>query len=303
MSYRFTIFTPSYNRAHTLPKVYASIQGQTFRDFEWLIVDDGSSDNTRDLVAQWSSEATFPIHYVYQRNGHKKTAINTGVKHAQGELFLILDSDDEMLPSSLQVFNDAWQAIPEVTRGRYAGVTGLCIDQSGELVGSTFPSDLLDSDAIGIRYEHKVSGEKWGFNTTAVMRLFPFPEDIPGLVPEALIWNRIAKEYQMRFINQVVRIYHDEGDSISRTSVIKNTPGFRLFYHESLCNEWTRILTAPIAIFKLAANTVRYDLHCQDMRTINPHAFGQCGLGAKLIRWLAYPVAFWQYQKDKRQAI
>lgn len=301
MSYCFTIFTPSYNRAHTLPKVYASIQAQTFRDFEWLIVDDGSTDNTRNLVEQWMRDASFPIRYIYQQNGHKKTAINNGVRHAQGDLFLILDSDDEMLPNSLQIFNDAWQSIPEDDRSHYTGITGLCVDQHGEGIGSQFPQDVLDSDSISIRYNHHVTGEKWGFNTTAVMRAFPFPENIPGLVPEALIWNRIAKQYKMRFINQVVRIYHDEGDSITRTSVIKNTPGMRTFYHESLCDEWTRIIIAPIAILKLAANSVRYDLHCQDMRS-SPDEFSRCGIGAKLMRWLVYPVAYWQYRKDKKNS-
>lgn len=300
MTPRFTIFTPTYNRAHTLPKVYASIQAQTFRDFEWLVVDDGSSDNTQELVERWKQEANFPIHYVYQPNGHKKTAINTGVREAQGELFLILDSDDEMLPNSLKIFNDYWLAIPEAQRQDYTGITALCMDQHGQLVGNRFPKDIIDSDSVSIRYDHKITGEKWGFNRTDIMRQFPFPENIPGLVTEALVWNRIAKTYKMRFINEIVRIYYDEADSLTRTSMIRNTPGFRTYYHETLCNEWRRFFKAPLSILKLAANSIRFDLHCQDMSTASRHV-AQCGWGATLLRTLAYPVGYLAYQLDKQK--
>ncbi|MDP5238381.1 glycosyltransferase family A protein [Uliginosibacterium sp. 31-16] len=93
----FTVFTPTYNRAAVL---YDSLCAQTCRDFEWLIVDDGSTDDTRELVARWQSEAGFSIHYVWQKNGHKKTAMNRGAAEARGELFLTLDSDDACLPDA-----------------------------------------------------------------------------------------------------------------------------------------------------------------------------------------------------------
>jgi glycosyltransferase involved in cell wall biosynthesis len=300
MSYRFTVFTPTYNRAHTLPKVYASLQTQTFRDFEWLVVDDGSTDATRTLVESWIAEEKFPIHYCYQKNGHKKTAINHGVREAKGELFLILDSDDEIPSDALKILIEAWQTIPETKRHLFAGVTGLCVDQKGKLVGSTFPQDVYDSDSISIRYEAKVEGEKWGFNTTAIMRQFPFPEDIQGLVPEALIWNRIARHYKMRFINQVVRIYHDEVDSISRSSVISNARGFSVFYNESLCYEWRRWFSDPIGVMKLAANSLRYERHIQENAPRVFEMLQTCGFGAVLLRWIAFPIAYWQYRKDKR---
>jgi glycosyltransferase involved in cell wall biosynthesis len=299
--YRFTIFTPSYNRAHTLAKVYASIQQQSFRDFEWLVVDDGSTDNTGELIKRWASEASFPIRYIYQPNGHKKTAINTGVSHAQGELFLILDSDDEMLPHSLQIFNDYWQEIPEEERKQYTGITGLCIDQHGQPVGDRFPQHVLDSDSISIRYDYHIRGEKWGFNRTDVLRQFPFPEEIPGLVTEALVWDRIARQYKMRFINEVVRIYHDEPDSLTRTSMIRNTPGFRTYYNEALCHEWSRVFCAPLSVLKLAANSVRFDLHCKDMQPNKNDTNNICSWGARLLRWLTYPLGYLVYRMDKQK--
>lgn len=295
--HQFTVFTPTYNRAHTLPKVYASLQQQSCRDFEWLVVDDGSTDNTKALVERWASEASFPIRYIYQTNGHKKKAINTGVRHAQGALFLILDSDDEIVPHALQILLDAWLAIPADERTQYAGVTGLCIDQHGQMVGSKFPQDVMDSDAINIRYNYTVTGEKWGFNTTQVMREFPFPEEIPGLVSEALIWNRIARRYKMRFINQVLRIYHDEADSLTRTNMGKNAQGFHLFYTETICQEWHYVFKRPSVVFRIAANAVRFALHLRQQGQPTP-LLPSCALMPALLALISLPVAYWFYRKD-----
>ncbi|MGQ9564843.1 MAG: glycosyltransferase family 2 protein, partial [Thermogutta sp.] len=96
---RFTVFTPTYNRAHTLSRTYESIRRQTIRDFEWVIVDDGSTDGTDELVQQWQQECNdFPIRYFWQPNQHKKVAFNRGVREAKGQWFVPIDSDDELLP-------------------------------------------------------------------------------------------------------------------------------------------------------------------------------------------------------------
>ena len=103
--YIFTVFTPTYNRAHTLSRVYKSLADQTFKNFEWLIVDDGSTDGTKVLIEKWTEEASFPIRYFYQENQGKHIAHNLGVKKARGELFLSLDSDDTCVPEALERFN------------------------------------------------------------------------------------------------------------------------------------------------------------------------------------------------------
>ena len=96
--YTFTVFTPTCNRCATLPRVYASLAAQTFRDFEWLIVDDGSTDCTAALVDKWTAQADFPIRYLRQENRGKHIASNRAVREARGELFLVLDSDDACVP-------------------------------------------------------------------------------------------------------------------------------------------------------------------------------------------------------------
>lgn len=129
--YKFTVFTPTYNRVQTLSRVYESLQVQTFSDFEWLIVDDGSVDRTRELVEGWQMEACFPIHYLWQENQGKHVAFNYALQEARGELFLTLDSDDACVPEALERFYFHWNAIPENRKGQFSAVTALCKDQNG----------------------------------------------------------------------------------------------------------------------------------------------------------------------------
>ena len=139
----FTVFTATYNRAHLLSRVYNSLRQQTFRDFEWLVVDDGSTDDTRTVVETLQREADFPIRYIYQENGHKKTAFNRGVKEAKGDLFLPLDHDDEATPHALEIFHRHWITIPDDLRSKFTGVCGLCINEKGQIIGDSFPSDVF----------------------------------------------------------------------------------------------------------------------------------------------------------------
>jgi glycosyltransferase involved in cell wall biosynthesis len=282
--YRFTVFTPTFNRSHTLPRVHESLKQQTFRNFEWLIIDDGSTDNTQELVKIWQQENLFPIRYFWQENAHKKTAFNQGVQKAEGEFFLTLDSDDEALPNALEILNQHWQNIPELVRVEFSAVTGLCIDDTGKIVGSRYPTDVFDSDSLAIRYRYKIKGEKWGFQRTDVLRKFPFPENIQGLVPESVVWSAISSSYKTRFVNDVLRIYHAEVDSIMHTGIAnpqKDSDGLALWTRDVICNEWRWFFLDPLWFLKIAANYTRFHLHLQKrqpgkhwpLHGIVPHLF------------------------------
>jgi glycosyltransferase involved in cell wall biosynthesis len=207
-AHTFTVFTPTYDRAHTLPRVYDSLRHQTFADFEWLIVDDGSRDGTRDLVARWRAENPFRIRYVTQEHAGKHVAANRAVELARGELFLTLDSDDACVPDALERLKRHWDAIPAGERDRYAAVTGLCVDQDGRLVGDRYPGDVLDSDPIELVYRYGVKGEKWGFTRTSILRHFPFPTaNGMTFVPEGVVWDSIGLHYRTRYVNEALRVY------------------------------------------------------------------------------------------------
>ncbi len=259
----FTVFTPTYNRAHTLHRVYESLAAQTLRDFEWLIVDDGSTDGTDDLVAQWTADASFPITYMRQENQGKHVAFNTGVRYARGELFLPLDSDDGCVPEALERFRHHWEAIPSVEREGFTAVTALCMDQSGKIVGDRFPNDVTDSDSLEIHYRYGVRGEKWGFHRTSVLREFPFPEDVKRqYIGESLLWTRIARCYRTRFVNEALRIYYiDEPSMVHGQRPGRNAVGGRMRHLVVLNEERDFFRVAPLEFLRSAGLYARYCFH------------------------------------------
>ncbi len=232
MTFQFTVFTPTFNRAHTLPRVYRSLCAQIFRDFEWLIVDDGSTDNTATVVERWQAEARFPIRYVRQENSGKPAAFNLGVFQAHGELFLNLDSDDECVPEALDRLKFWWDAIPEQQKPHVCGVTALCKRPDGTPVGEGFPRDIMDCSTLDMNYRYGCRFEKWGFIRTDVLRLYPFPV-IPGekFIAESLVWNRVGLRYQTRFVNERLRVYHTTVGSLNGAAR-RNPKGASLYYRE-----------------------------------------------------------------------
>ena len=266
-TYTFTVFTPTYNRAHTLHRVHDSLVVQTDRDFEWLIVDDGSTDGTEALVRDWQRQASFPIRYLTQPHAGKHVAVNLGVREARGELFLTVDSDDALVPHALERYRHHWQSIPESIRGRFSAVTALVADENGRLIGSRFPHDPTDASALEIRFRYKVTGDKAGFQRTALLRETPLPE-VPGysgLVPESLVWNAIARRYKERFVNEVLKVawLGDPGDRLSNPAAdpARIAPGVLLGYEQLLGEDirWARY--APIEFLVEAARYSRMAFH------------------------------------------
>lgn len=303
--YKFTVFTPTFNRARTLGHVYESLKAQTFHNFEWLIVDDGSTDNTRELLAQWRQKSDFPIRYVYQENSGKHVAFNLAAREAQGELFLVLDSDDTCVPEALARFKFHWDSIPDYQREEFSGVTALCADQHGKVVGDEFPQDVTDSDSLEITYRFKVRGEKWGFLRTEVLRRYPFPvlEKQCPYVPEGVIWAAIARRYKTRFVNEVLRIYWSDGspasDQLTRWQLSRRAYG-HLLWDLSVMNEqidWFRY--APLQFMRSAAGYVRYSYHTgvgvfRQVKQLN-------NLLAKALWLMMWPVGLLIYLADRRE--
>ena len=273
----FTVFTPTFNRAHTLHRVYDSLRVQTFRDFEWVIVDDGSSDHTSELVKRWEREADFPIRYFYQENRGKHVAFNRGVREANGELFLPLDSDDACIPTALERFVYHWENIPLEKRDAFTGVCALCMDQNGKLVGDLFPFNPTDSDSMEIRYRYKVKGEKWGFNRKDILMRFPFPEyEHMKFILEGFVWDYIARVFKTRFINELLRIYYTQdpkgSDQLSRAlSNIKDAAsekyaiGASIYYEFLLNNNIRWVQYDVLGFFMYAVNYIRFSLHSRKM--------------------------------------
>jgi glycosyltransferase involved in cell wall biosynthesis len=254
----FTVFTPSYNRAHTLHRVYDSLCAQTLRDFEWIVIDDGSTDNTAELVADWTKRADFPIRYFKQKHAGKHIGHNLAVREARGRLFMVFDSDDACVPHALERIAYHWNSIPTSERHAFFAVNGLCCDQHGRLVGDRFPFSPFDSNLREKRYVHRVRGEKRGAVVTDVLRRFPFPEiKMTHFVPEGAIWLEISKNYKIRYVNEVFRIYFidddDTGATLTKTKMLdENAPGRLYYYVWLLNNDLSYFFHSPLPFLKAA---------------------------------------------------
>ena len=253
----FTVFTPTYNRAHTLHRVFESLCEQTFRDFEWLLVDDGSTDNTKELIETWVKMADFPIRYFWQENSGKHIAYNSGIREARGQMFAVLDSDDALVPNALERLFKLWNDIPECERSSFCLLGGHCRDQDGALIGSTFPRSPFDTTAQESAFVYRIRGEKFVVRRTEIFRRYPFPE-IAGTnyIPEPLVGLQIGRSYKFRFVNEVFRIYYVDktpGNLSSRRNVAMGARG-RLCYNVWLLNHEIKYFWySPVPFIKAAA--------------------------------------------------
>ena len=290
--YQFTVFTPTYNRAYTLDRVYESLKAQTFPNFEWLIIDDGSTDNTHELVQQWQQEADFPIRYIYQENAGKHVACNRAVKEAKGEFFLIFDSDNACVPETLERFKYNWDSIPEAQKSQFAGVTALSMDWQGRLLGTAFPIDVIDSSTFEIRHPRFLSGEKWRLIKTSVMQDFSFPEiDGENFISEGIVWNRILCKYKNRYINEKLQIVEFLKDGLTVSSVkirAANPKGARLYYKEYLLLDYHFVYK-----IKNIINYIRFSIHgkLQIKLIILESKY-------KFLTFLLLPFGYFFYKKD-----
>ena len=247
-SYPVTVFTPTYNRAYILGDLYHSLQRQTCMDFEWLIVDDGSVDDTKALVASWQGEENpFPIRYVYQENGGKCRAINRGLKEADGRLFFTVDSDDYLTDDAIEKVIRWDGELPK--DGHFCGYVGNRGITPTQTPNRLFPGGYLDGTALD-RYD-QVDGERAFVFYTEIHRKYLYPE-FPGekFLTEAVTWDLMAHDgYKMRFYNDIIWIWEYKDDGLTRAGYrvfLENPQGTGLFFrqkaeflHYSLWNKLT----------------------------------------------------------------
>ena len=230
-----TIFTPTYNRGHLLQRLYESLCHQTFNDFEWIIIDDGSVDNTEDVVKTFLSENLINIRYIKQDNGGKHRAINHGVRVAKGELFFIVDSDDQLPSDSLYIISRTYKAVR--SDKSFAGISGLDSSIDGKIIGTGLPIDYIDCSTLDIEYKYCITGDLAEVFRTDVLKEFPFPEiDGEKFCPEDLVWHRIALKYKLRYINKVIYYaeYQDDGLTSKIIRIRMNSPMASITYYSEL---------------------------------------------------------------------
>lgn len=232
--HRITVFTPTYNRAYIIGNLYESLKIQSFTDFEWLVVDDGSSDNTKDLFDKWMQEDnSFEIRYVYKSNGGKHTAINEGLKLAEGKLFFTVDSDDYLTDDAIEKLI-LWESeLPKDKK--FCGVAGNLGTSETETPNSSINGEYFDGTALS-RYQG-IDGERALAFYTDIHRKYLYPVfENEKFMTEAVAWNRMAKDgYFIRYFNDIIWIYEYMSDGLTKAgkSVFVNNPmGYGLWLRE-----------------------------------------------------------------------
>ncbi len=232
----FTIFIPTYNRAYSVGDTIKSCFNSSFNDFEVLVIDDGSSDDTGALVKQLQQDLSADIRYVYQENQGKHVAFNTAVALARGTLFLTLDSDDTLLEDGLKDLYDLWQEMSEEQTKTFASIEFRCLENG--VASSAYPEPYLDSTYVEKRLICESRGEKRSAYRTEVLKEFPYPV-FPGerYSRPGLIDIRIARKYKTRFSNIIVidAGHFPDGIGANRRQVIKSAPNaYRQYFLEEI---------------------------------------------------------------------
>ena len=195
-----TILTPTYNRAAYLPRLFESLKAQTNRDFLWLVVDDGSEDDTENLIASYGQQGV-ELRYIRQENGGKHTALNRGIAEIQSELTFIVDSDDYLPENAVETV----LAYHE----KYRGTPGLCgysflrCHGDGRVNTAYFPSDELIGSYAQVRINGGIGGDKAEVFYTEILKKYPFPV-LSGekFMPEDTVWMQMSGPYQMVHMNK-----------------------------------------------------------------------------------------------------
>lgn len=230
-----TIFTPTYNRAYSISKLYDSLLKQTDKNFEWVIVDDGSTDNTKDLVYEWIKNGRIKIQYFKQKNGGKHRAINRGLELSKGELFFIVDSDDWLSENAIERIYSHYEQIKGDEL--FAGICGLRVYSNGQRIGGEQEFGILDCNALDFRYKYNIKGDMSEVFITDILRQYKFPE-IEGetFCPESLVWNRIAQKYNMRYFYEKIYYceYLPDGLSAKNMKIRANSPIATCTYYAEL---------------------------------------------------------------------
>lgn len=235
-----TILTPTFNRARTLPRLYESLRRQRASAFEWLVVDDGSTDDTRALLARFAANAPFPVRVIHQPNGGKHVAVNTGVAQARGTWLFIVDSDDWLPGNALKVVLEALRDL-----AAHPEVQGVCFrrtDAVGQLLGRDCTDWPVPWETTPTRAGRAAGGDLAYVFRRRAMAAEPFPV-IAGerFVPDQYAWNRIADRGAIRFfLDRAVYCceYQDDGYTRNFSRCLRRNPrGFLLFYADQIRRE------------------------------------------------------------------
>lgn len=275
-----TVFTPVYNRGELLRRAYDSLCRQTDTDFEWLVIDDGSTDNTADAIREivGAHRGSFPIRVITTPNGGKHRAVNRAVAEARGEWFTILDSDDYLTPDAVATMRRRLDGV-NPSEG-IAGVVALRVHPDGTTVGTPFTLDSIDCHHADYRHGMGIAGDRAEVVSTDVMRRYPFPE-FPGerFLREGPVWQSIGTDYKLRYTSDPIYVcdYQPDGLTAKVARLHDLNPMGAAWANASALKSKNLKVTEKI---KLTAQWARWSKQIADKRYLTP-------LPAGARKWLA----------------
>lgn len=239
---KLTIFTATYNRANLLPRLYKSLCNQTCKEFEWVVVDDGSTDDTHKVIEQFIEQQIIDIQYFLQPNGGKCRAINSGVKMAEGYLFMIVDSDDMLYDENVVQKVVSYMSTLELDN-HCCGIIGNKTNLDRTIIGNG--SKPIDGTSfIELREKYRLWGDKEEVVKTSIMQKYPFPEfEGENFMPEAVVWNRISKKYRVNYTAEPYVSCEYQTDGLTAQVLQcrrKNPQAFMLYYSEYCASQGVR---------------------------------------------------------------
>ncbi|HLS59515.1 MAG TPA: glycosyltransferase family 2 protein [Virgibacillus sp.] len=237
-----TIFTPTYNRAYCLHQCYDSLVSQTNQDFIWLIVDDGSTDDTKDLVSKWMNEGKIDIEYVWQENQGMHGAHNMAYECMQTELNVCIDSDDYMPVDAVEKILNFWD---KYGNDQVSGLIGLDSDPDNNIIGTKLPEELQSATLFELYANHGVTGDKKLVYRTELTKQYPYPI-FPGekYVGLAYKYYQLDIDYKVLLMNEVLCCVEYLPDGSSRNMLqqyVKNPKGFSFYRIELMKLPFTKI--------------------------------------------------------------
>ncbi|PGT76796.1 glycosyltransferase family A protein [Priestia megaterium] len=233
---QLTIFTPTYNRGYIIKNCYESLCQQTNKDFYWLIVDDGSTDNTEELVESWKRENKLNITYIKQENSGKHVAHNTGVLNCKTDVFVCVDSDDYLTEDAVSVIYNQWEKIN--SNHSLAGMIALKGYANGKPTGTRMPSGINQCKMFDLYQKYGFKGDAIIILRTEVLRKNLFPVfDGEKFVTEAVVYDKIDQEYEVLLVDRLLYIcdYLEDGYSRNILKVHRASPkGYMFFLSERI---------------------------------------------------------------------
>ena len=229
-----SIITPTYNRAHLLPRLYESLKVQSNHDFEWIIVDDGSTDNTVETVNRFICENITPISFLQQPNGGKHTAINLAMPFCHREWTCIIDSDDWLTPDAIDVLS---HEAKQIDTNKIYGISALKVTPNNKTIGKHPENKFIDVSFFDYYFRLDFKGDRLLMFRTDLMRQNPFPVfENEKFIPEGVVWQTITKDKLVRFINSKLNIceYQPDGLTAQYRELIESNPVGNALYYKIL---------------------------------------------------------------------